>query len=254
MKSCLLILAVSMTLMLAACTAPTESPIVPVATTAAPSATPEPTLAATPASGTTPPVTLTPREGTVGPMGAGVPAVTPSVLFPMTWSVKSATTSDGRTIYRVDDPAVIRAAQKGYEKLRAYFTFQNGLPSKEQVEKDMAAILADPDALRGTVGSLEKMREAGGYWVFPPISAYTWADKAEFNEDGSQVSLTLNLGTVRVSYFDIKKDKVTFIQDVKSGSEEVTMLYDEFEGDWKVLKEKGVVEPAGAVASVTPSP
>jgi hypothetical protein len=187
-------------------------------------------------------------------MGAGVPAVTPSVLFPMTWSVKSATTSDGRTIYRVDDPAVIRAAQKGYEKLREYFTFQNGLPSKEQVEKDMTAILADPDALRGTVGSLEKMREAGGYWVFPPISAYTWADKAEFNEDGSQVSLTLNLGTVRVSYFDIKKDKVTFIQDVKSGSEEVTMLYDEFEGVWKVLKEKGVVEPAGAVASVTPSP
>ena len=226
----------------AACTMiqPTQSLIV----------TPSPVPAVTPLQSTpTPAPTIEPAAE---PTAAAT--ATPGVPFPITWTVRETTSADGRKIYVADDSPVIRAAQKGYERLREYYIFQNGLPPKEQIEKDLAELVADPDRVRGAVEQIETWRQSGGYWKMPPISVYKWADAAEFNEDGSQVSMTLTAEFHRNEWFSLAAGNVTFVEDKKGLSADMTMLYDEYTGVWKVLSEKTTVAEKLPIATITPAP
>lgn len=235
MKRWLILLIVSG--LVAACTTqPTQSVIV--------SLSPEPT--ATPEQPTNTPVP------TIEPTSAVT--ATPSVLFPITWTVTETTSADGRMIYVVDDPDVIRAAQEGYERLREYYTFPNGLPSKEQIETDIAELVVDPDRVRGAVEQIEKWRESGGYWMMPPIAVYKWTDKAEFSEDGSQVSMTFTAELHHNEWFSLNAGTVTFVEDKRGLSADVTMLYNENTGLWKVLAETTTVSEKVPIATVTPAP
>jgi len=157
-------------------------------------------------------------------------------------------------IYVVDDPDVIQAAQEGYERLREYYTFPDGLPPKEQIERDMAELGADPERIRGAVDQLEKYRESGGYWRLPPLSVYEWTDKVEFNQDGSQVSMTLTAETYRGEFVSIEDGNITFVQESKGFSVDVVMLYNENIGRWKMLSEESSLGESGAVVTVTPAP
>ncbi len=197
--------------------------------------------------------TNTPRPQTAESVAA---TATPDMPFPITWTVRGTTSSDGRVIYVVEDPAVIRAAQEGYERLRNYYTFPNGLPLKEQIEKDAAEFTVDPDRARGMVEKLEEWRSYGGYWIYTPFEkGWKWDDTAEFNADGSQVALAARTFTVlRAEWFDLQASKITHIQDsVGAGVVTVTMIYDPMSGKWKVLTENTVGED-GPVVTATPSP
>ncbi len=178
---------------------------------------------------------------------------TPSVPFPITWTVRETNSADGRTIYMVDDPAVAHAAQEGYERLRDYYTFPNGLKPKEQIAKDAAEFTVDPDRARGMVEKIEGWRSYGGYWIYTPFNqAWRWADTAEFNADGTQVKLVALGESARGYWFDLNAGKITYTQDSTNGKAVVTMIYDEFSGKWKVLNEE-TTGTDGPVVTVTPS-
>jgi hypothetical protein len=74
---------------------------------------------------------------TTAPTAPVAPTAT-AISYAVKWKTREvANTSDGRRYYAVDDPAVIAAARKPYEDLRAYYNFPNGVPTLEQFEKDM---------------------------------------------------------------------------------------------------------------------
>lgn len=183
-----------------------------------------------------------------------VVTATPNIPFPITWTVRQATAPDGRTIYIEDDPSVVRSAQEGYERLRVYYTFPNGLPSREQIGQDLTKMIVDPDRVRGAAEQIESIRKAGGYWILPPLSAYQWTTKAEFNQDGSQASLTLTAQEYHAEFFNLAEGQVTFTEDDQGFSTDVTMVYDEFSGLWKLLTEKSAFKQRGRVATVLPPP
>lgn len=180
---------------------------------------------------------------------------TQSVPFPVTWTVRETTNADGRTIYVADDPAIVRAAQEGYEQLRNYYTFPNGLPLKEQIEKDAAEFTVDPDRARGMVEKIEGWRSYGGYWIYPPFEeGWKWSDMAEFTADGSQVTVTAKtVDILRSEWFDLQAGKVTYTQDSTNGKAVVTMLYDTLTDTWKLLDEQNDGND-GPVVAVTPGP
>ncbi len=187
-----------------------------------------------------------------------VPAVEltamPSVPFPATWTVSETNSADGRTIYVVDDPGGTRAAREGYERLRDYYTFPNGLPSSEQLEKDAAEFTVDPDRARGMIETIEQWRSEGGYWVFLSASAWTWEGAPEFTADGSQVTMVMTVPDHNVDWVSLESGEIRYAQRLTGVRATVTMIYDEQTGSWRVLAEDVEEKTISPVASVTPRP
>lgn len=177
-----------------------------------------------------------------------------SISHVITWKTREVTnTSDGRRYYAVDDPAVIAAARKVYEELRVYYTFPNGAPTLEQFEQDMAKFTADPDRIKGAVQNFKVNNlDRSGYWKFPPLSAYKWDNKAEFNAAGTQVSMVLRAEVFFTQWVSLKTNTVTHNKTGRGLATDVTMFYNETNGLWKVIFEKSTVASEEPLVTVTP--
>ena len=188
------------------------------------------------------------------PTATIVPTATP-ISYAVKWKTREVTnTSDGRRYYAVDDPAVIAAARKVYEDLRMYYTFPNGVPSLEQFEQDMAKFTADPDRIKGAVQNFKVNNlDRNGYWKFPPLSAYKWDNKAEFNAAGTQVSMVLRADVFFTQWVSLKTNTVTHNKAGRGFATDVTMFYNETTGLWKLIYEKSTVAIEEPLVTVTPN-
>ena len=225
--------------------APSEAPTVaahPATETIAPRPTDEPTAAVTEGPAPIP-----------SPTSDGSP-------FPVTWVAYPYTTSDGRSVFGVEDRQVLRNAQTVFEQWQhVVFFHDRELTPRDEYETQLREVLSAEreDWIEALLKTYDEWTVTnGGFWSHPPIdeSYFNWTSGvAEFNDKGDEVFLTVTTAKEHNEWVDVTSGQVIYVQDNEEASWKVLVRYDRQSGKW-ILYDADSTQPGGKVIKVTTTP
>ena len=152
-----------------------------------------PTLVPPPTETSIPTETSVPTETSI-PTETPLPTLTPFEIY---WTVHPYEASTGELAYMVDQPEVLELAKQHFWELHAYFSWQDGLPSLEQLEADLQQLAVPGDEGTGAqvmITSVKETYEHGSYIRYTRPTEYTWRDdRIGFSPSGHLVILALEI-------------------------------------------------------------
>jgi hypothetical protein len=156
----------------------------------------------------------------------------------ITWTVSPHRLEDGRTVYHVDQPVVLRAAQEDGLAAWLALSFQNGLPDESALPALLGHFTHEGAGRSKTLDLIAGYRQSAQYWRKSPPAEFAFVEPlAEFSADGAEVQIAIFFPekSVTNNLIDADTGQVLATQALPAFVVRMLMHYDPFQGRWLVV-------------------
>ncbi len=155
--------------------------------------------------------------------------------YPITWTVSPYRLEDGRTVYHVDQPAVLRAAHEDGLAAWLALSFQDGLPGESALPALLGHFTLEGAGRNQALDLIAGYRQSAQYWRKSPPAEFAFVEPlAEFSADGAEVQIAIFFpeNAVTNALIDTHTGQVLATQALPAFVVRMLMRYDPSQGRW----------------------